>query len=88
MLNSFKGKHVLLLQGPLGPFFKRFSKDLEANGATITKVNFCGGDSFFFKGKNVIKYRDTLYNWPNYLRNLVTEKQITTIILLGDCRPY
>ncbi|MBN2524967.1 MAG: capsular biosynthesis protein [Deltaproteobacteria bacterium] len=88
MLSRFANKRVLLLQGPLGPFFKRFAKDLERNGATVTKVNFCGGDNFFFKGKNVIKYRDTLYNWPCSLKKIIQERKITTIALLGDCRPY
>ena len=70
MLSNFRNKRVLLLQGPLGPFFKRFAKDLIQNDATVTKVNFCGGDTFFFHGKNVVKYRDTLYNWPQYLKEL------------------
>ena len=88
MLSRFADKNVLLLQGPLGPFFKRFARDLEEHGATVTKVNFCGGDTFFFRGKNVIKYRDTLYNWPDFLKQLIQTLNISTIALLGDCRPY
>lgn len=88
MLNNFTGKRVLLLQGPLGPFFKRFARDLRECGAEVTKVNFCGGDAFFFSGKDVIKYRDTLDNWPDFLKQLIAERHITTIALLGDCRPY
>jgi capsule polysaccharide modification protein KpsS len=88
VLTRFKNKNVLLLQGPLGPFFKRFSKDLKEAGAHVIKINFCGGDSLFYKGKEVVKYRDTLYNWPLFLQSFIKKKNIDTIFLLGDFRPY
>ena len=47
-LNQFKGKRILLLQGPVGPFFWRFAKDLEQAGAQVFKVNFNGGDLLFY----------------------------------------
>jgi capsular polysaccharide export protein len=88
MLTEFCNKHVLLLQGPLGPFFYYLYKDLKENGAKVTKFNFCGGDDFFFFNKDTVKYKDSLENWPEYLKKFILEKKIDAIMLLGDCRPY
>jgi len=88
MLARFKDKNILLLQGPLGPFFKRFSLDLREAGARVHKINFCGGDRFYFKGPGVTDYTDTLFNWPLFLQDFIRSHQIDAIFLLGDCRPY
>jgi len=42
-------RNVLLLQGPIGPFFSRFGDDLAARGFAVTKINFNGGDRFFYR---------------------------------------
>jgi len=43
-LPASRGKRVLLLQGPQGPFFRRLAADLTEAGAVVHKVNFNGGD--------------------------------------------
>ena len=43
-LRDFADKKVLLLQGPIGPFFYRFAKKLKQAGASVHKINFNGGD--------------------------------------------
>ena len=42
-------RDVLLLQGPIGPFFSRFSKELSERGFNVHKVNLNGGDKLFYK---------------------------------------
>jgi capsular polysaccharide export protein len=84
-LASFCGKNVLLLQGPLGPFFRRLSRDLTKAGAKVTKVNFNGGDWLFSSGA-CLNYTGHALDWPKYLTNLLTERNIDTILLFGDCR--
>ena len=49
-LDQFKGKRVLLLQGPVGPFFTRWAEDLRQAGAQVFKVNFNAGDWFYYHG--------------------------------------
>lgn len=88
MLDRFAGQHVLLLQGPLGPFFRRFAVDLSKFVSSVTKINFNAGDEIFFPGSDCIAYRDTIENWPNFVRSVLVERKIDTIFLLGDCRPY
>jgi capsular polysaccharide export protein len=85
-LNSFSGKHVLLLQGPLGPFFRRLSHDLTASGARVSKVNFNGGDWLFYP-TGAIQFKGRMEDWPAFLAGLLAELKIDVILLFGDCRP-
>jgi len=82
---NFKGKHVLLLQGPVGPFFKRLAIWLEKSGATVYKINFNGGDLLFFaRGAS---YRGAMKDIPEFVRGFCKQHDIDTIMLFGDCRP-
>ena len=80
-------KHALLLQGPNGPFFRRYARDLQARGIRVTKINFSPSDSLFFRGDNAISYRGTLADWPDYFRDYVVGEEVDAVILFGDCRP-
>lgn len=82
---SFKGKRVLLLQGPVGPFFARLADDLRAAGATVHKVNFHAGDVFFYP-RNAITFNQPMAKWPAFLANLLDELSIDSVLLFGDCR--
>lgn len=77
---------ALLLQGPVGPFFKRFADELKAQGTRVTKINFNGGDAIYYRGEDAISYRDPMDEWPAYFRKLVAQRNIDAIFLVGDCR--
>ena len=79
---------VLLLQGPMGPFFHRFAQDLEAHDFTTYKINFNTGDWLFYHRKNTLNYRGKLSNWPEFLRNKIKQWDIDRIYLFGDMRAY
>lgn len=84
---QFSGCRVLLLQGPVGPFFRRLAGVLYRVGAaSVHKVNFNGGDQFFY-ASGAINYRGTVENWPQALSALIVKHKINTIFLFGDCRP-
>ena len=85
-IHAFRGKRVLLLQGPVGPFFRRLAKDLSLAGAKVFKVNFNGGDLFFFP-TGAISYRGPMEEWPAYFEELLDSLSIDTVLLFGDCRP-
>jgi capsule polysaccharide modification protein KpsS len=79
-------KNVLLLQGPMGPFFKRFAQELALKGANVVKVNFNAGDWIFFpKGRS---YKGAYQNWIKYLNKIVTDEKIDQVFLFGDERLY
>jgi capsular polysaccharide export protein len=82
----FKGRRVLLLQGPVGPFFGRLSECLSAAGVRqIQKIDFNGGD-WLFSPRGSTAYRGTMQDWPDALRSHVAEHGVDTILLYGDCR--
>ena len=85
-LSIFKGKRILLLQGPMGPFFHRLAQDLNQAGAQVFKVNFNGGDWLFYSG-NAFNYRGHMEDWPQYFENLLEQLHVDLVMLFGDCRP-
>ncbi|MBU0620463.1 MAG: capsular biosynthesis protein [Gammaproteobacteria bacterium] len=85
-LATFKGKRVLLLQGPVGPFFRRLAQDLEQSGAQVFKVNFNAGD-WLFSGGTAFNFRGLPDDWPVYLEALLERLHVDAVMLFGDCRP-
>jgi capsule polysaccharide modification protein KpsS len=81
------GRHLLLLQGPAGPFFARVAAQLLAAGAAVTKVNFNGGEELYYRRAGVVHFREPLDAWPDFFERLVRERGVNGIVLFGDCRP-
>ncbi len=84
---DFHTQHALLLQGPVGPFFRHLCDELKQDNTTVTKINFSPGDDLFFRGDEVIRFRRSMDEWPQFFRSLIREKNIDAIFLFGDCRP-
>ncbi|HEY5791887.1 MAG TPA: capsular biosynthesis protein [Chthoniobacterales bacterium] len=82
----FEGKRILLLQGPVGPFFQRLSWDLRKAGATVFKLNFNGGDWLFYP-TDATPFQGTPEIWPEYFERYLLIKRIELVMLFGDCRP-
>ena len=83
---DWTGKSVLLLQGPIGPYFKRLAIDLRDAGARrVIKVNFCGGDQLFYLGG--IPYTGSLADVSAFIEELVRAQNLDAVALFGDCRP-
>lgn len=85
-LNLFRDKRILLLQGPMGPFFRRLAYDLKRAGATVYKINFNGGDWIFYP-RDAFNFRKSLDEWPQFLQQFIIDHSVDVIILFGDCRP-
>jgi capsular polysaccharide export protein len=85
-LAKFKDKRIVLLQGPVGPFFRRLAKDLTWAGASVCKINFNGGDWLFYPG-DATSFRGTPEEWPAFFEAFVLKKEIDIVLLFGDCRP-
>lgn len=76
---------MLLLQGPVGPFFARLAADLRRAGARVWKVHFNGGDALF--GPQGFHWRGAEAEWPGWLARLIDTLAIDHLVLFGDCRP-
>jgi capsular polysaccharide export protein len=83
---AYKGKRVLFLQGPVGPFFTRLGRALEQVGATVYKIDFNGGD-WLYSPRNSIAFRGRPEEWPAFLEKVLVELRIDVVSLFGDCRP-
>lgn len=79
-------RNFLMLQGPIGPFFKQLAERLTERGNSVTKVNFWGGDETYFP--TGIRFRGTISDWPNFVLRTCHSKDITDIVLFGDRRSY
>lgn len=79
---------VLLLQGLMGPLFRRLGQELMRAGHKVYKVNFNGGDRLFWRLPGGIDYRGTLEEWPHALRQIIRDKAVTDVVLFGDCRVH
>ncbi len=80
--------NVLLLQGPIGPFFSRFADELTDRGFNVWKVNLNGGDRLFYRKPQSINYSGKYRDWDSYVERLILNKEIERIYLYGDCRSY
>jgi capsular polysaccharide export protein len=78
-------KKVLLLQGPVGGFFQKLSDYWIDRGAEVIKVNFNPGDDYFYKNE-AIQYKESLYQWARYLKELLISHEVDVVFLFGDCR--
>lgn len=85
-ISEFRGERVLLLQGPVGPFFRRLADDLTLAGAQVFKVNFNGGDWLFYSD-GAFNYRGRMEDWPAYFEALLDQLNVDVVMLFGDCRP-
>lgn len=85
-LLKYQGKRVLLLQGPIGPFFYRLSKDLKYVASKVFKINFNGGDCFFFP-RDFIPFVGPISDWEAFFLSFVKNNEIDIVLLFGDCRP-
>lgn len=81
-------RNVLLLQGPVGPFFRNFAHELEHNGFQVFKINFNGGDRLYFGGQRAFDYRAGPSQWEAYLEAFLSDRDVGRIYLFGDCRFY
>ncbi|EGS8435311.1 capsule biosynthesis protein [Campylobacter coli] len=81
---EFSGKTVLLLQGPVGTFFHRLAIKMKKNKTKVLKLNFNGGDFFFYPNGKRCKCDEK--DLENFYENFFKEKKIDAIVMYNDCR--
>ena len=83
-----KASSVLLLQGPVGPFFDRLALWLQAKGKRVNRVVFQAGDAFDCQVLKPHVYRNAAQHWGAHLAQLVTQLQVDCIVLFGQSRQH
>lgn len=78
---------VLLLQGPVGPFFAHLQRHLEAAGVECWRVCFNAGDRHFASRHGRIDFSGSLAEWRNWLRACLEDGGFDALIGFGCFRP-
>jgi capsular polysaccharide export protein len=81
-------KAFLFLQGPSSPLFAKIAEHLTRAGRACYRINLNVGDQIFWRRGGASNYRGSLEKWGSYIRSFMDDRNIGTIILLGEERPY
>lgn len=79
---------VLLLQGPVGPFFDRLAVWLRGRGTAVHRVVFQGGDAFDCRALDALPFCGAADEWPAFLDRALERLQVDCIVLFGQTRRY
>jgi capsular polysaccharide export protein len=88
LLTLAQAQRVLLLQGPVGPFFDRLTNWLRGRGTAVHRVVFQGGDRHDCQALKPIEYRGSPADWPAACARICDEVQPQVIVLFGQARYY
>ena len=83
-----RGARVVLLQGPVGPFFKHLQRTLEDAGFSCWRISFNAGDRLFAPRRNRIDFRGGVLLWELWFHNFLREHSIDFVVLFGCSRPF
>lgn len=78
---------VLMLQGPVGPFFSELHRSLLALRFSVKRIAFNAGDQLFTSRNECILFTGTVAEWKAYLQLEITQYPPDAIILFGCERP-
>ncbi|EOI3555013.1 capsule biosynthesis protein [Cronobacter dublinensis] len=81
------GQNYLLLQGPMGPFFRDLADWLGTKGRESRQVVFNGGDQFYCRKGKSLPYKGTPEAFGAWLTGTHDEWPFDTLVCFGDCRP-
>ena len=87
-VGDLENKNILLLQGPMGDFFKRLDNYFRSKGAKTFRIGFNAGDRLFSNYDNYTAFRGKKREWREFFVNYVEKNKIDKIFLFGDCRYY
>ena len=88
-LAVLKASHsVLLLQGPVGPFFDRLSQWLMARRKQVHRIVFSGGDQHDCKVIAPIKFAGSLKDWNRFFEEQCVQLKADVVVLFGQSRAY
>ncbi|MCT7667674.1 capsular biosynthesis protein [Shinella kummerowiae] len=80
---SKSAPRVLLLQGPVGPFFRKVQTLLNESGFDAWRVSFNAGDRLFARGSNILHFSGTADAWRDWFTGIVAEHGFDYVILFG-----
>ncbi|MGL4544201.1 MAG: capsule biosynthesis protein [Plesiomonas sp.] len=86
--NIKKKMNIVLLQGPLGPFFQTLGNHLIDEGHQVFKICFNGGDECWPTRVSLVRYKAPINQWASFFSDFCHNKTIDAVVVYGDCRAY
>jgi capsular polysaccharide export protein len=80
-------RKIILLQGPVGPFFSNLGNHLLNRGFSVRHIVFNTADKLFVSKANTFRFTGDLDAWGNLFSRLLSEDPPEVIILFGSNRP-
>lgn len=83
-----RATRVLMLQGPVGPFFDRLTQWLVHRGSQVRRVVLQGGDEADCRAIAPTRFTGRLAEWPAFLGELLESDRPDCLVLFGQGRLY
>lgn len=77
---------VVLLQGPVGNFFKRAQEHLNDSGFDAWRVCFNAGDRLYSRGEKSLNFSGTPDSWRDWFTEVLRENGFDAVVLFGADR--
>jgi capsular polysaccharide export protein len=78
---------ILLLQGPVGPFFRHLQRHLEGQGFDAWRISFNAGDRLYAPKHKRVDFSGNINEWETWFSAFLSEGGFTHVILFGSSRP-
>lgn len=88
LLRLQAARRLLMLQGPVGPFFDRLAVWLMAQGVKVHRIALQGGDLHDSRVLEPIAFHGTPHEWPAFCTDLLQRLDADCLILFGQARHY
>ena len=85
--NAAAAPRILLLQGPVGPFFCDLQNALFAQGFRPKRIVFNDGDRLFSSHDDTVSFTGSLDDWAGWLSAELRQHWPELIVLFGAMRP-
>ena len=80
-------KRIVLLQGPVGPFFRELKDALDQARCDVWRISFSAGDRLFARRDKLIRFRGDLSDWECWFADFCDVAEIDSLVLFGAERP-
>jgi len=80
------GPRIIMLQGPVGSFFRRAQDHLTAHGFDVWRICFNAGDRLCSRGDKLMNFSGTPESWRGWFAGIIKENDFDAVVLFGSER--
>ena len=80
-------QRILFISAPFGPFFRSAANELQAQGHSVWRIVWDGGDLIETPWPLQVRFRGKRAEWRSFILKTIEEKGITTVVTYNDTSP-